>query len=287
MISTEGKLYIVATPIGNLADITLRSLEVLRQVDLIAAEDTRHCRRLLSHHGIDTPVTALHEHNEKAKAASLIAQLQQGTTIALVSDAGTPLINDPGFPLVSAAYQAGIVVSPIPGPCAITAALSAAGFSTNRFVFEGFPPRTESARKHFFEALLDESRTIVFYESSHRLEKCLADLRKVFPPQRRLVIAKELTKIHERFIHATAGSALEIFHQNPALKRGEFVILLEGAPLPAPENLAAKHLRTLHLLLAECPLKTAVSLAEKITGARKKTLYQAALEWQKNRTEKN
>ncbi len=277
----EGKLYIVATPIGNLADITLRSLEVLRQVDLIAAEDTRHCRRLLSHHGIDTPVTALHEHNETEKLASLITRLQQGSNIALVSDAGTPLINDPGFPLVNAAHQSGITVSPIPGPCAITAALSAGGISANRFAFEGFPPRTPKARKRFFEALLTEPRTIIFYESSHRLEKCLEDIQKVFPSQRRLVIAKEITKIHERFIHTTADSAPEIFHQNPELKKGEFVLLLEGAPPSTSEGILAEHLRTLHLLLEECPLKTAVTLAEKITGVRKKTLYQAALDWQK------
>lgn len=281
MTQTPGKLYVVATPIGNLSDITLRALEILRQVDLIAAEDTRHVRRLLNHYGITTATLSLHAHNERNKTGMLIDRLLGGQTIALVSDAGTPLINDPGFPLVVAAQQAGIQVIPIPGPCAVIAALSAAGLPTDRFAFEGFLPRTRHVRRAHLERLRAEPRTLVFYESSHRLEECLIDLSAVFPATRRLVIAKELTKLHERLISTSVGEAPTLFQYHPDWKQGEFVLVLEGAPSPARQELTSDQLRILDLLLQECSLSTAVSIAEKITGASRKTLYRAALARQK------
>lgn len=277
-----GILYVVATPIGNLEDISRRALEVLSRVDLIAAEDTRRCRQLLAHYGISTPATALHDHNERDKTPYLIEQLLQGKHVALVSDAGTPLINDPGYVLVQAAQEAGIQVTPIPGPCAAIAALSAAGLPTDRFAFEGFPPRTSSARRTFFQTLVQEPRTLVFYESSHRILDCLRDLAAVFPGDRRLVIAKELTKVHERLIPTRVDQAVESL-SDPRLQKGEFVLVLEGAGAETDGRLTDGQRRTLHLLLEECSLKTAVSLAEKITGARKKLLYQEALAWQRQR----
>jgi len=279
----SGTLYVVATPIGNLDDISQRALTTLHQVDLIAAEDTRRCRHLLGRHGIVTPVTSLHDHNERSKIPTLLQRLTQGRNIALVSDAGTPLVSDPGFPLVQAAHQAGIRVSPVPGPCAAVAALSVAGLPTDRFAFEGFPPRSSSARRSFFERLREEPRTLVFYESSHRLPDCLQDLAAAFPGERRLVIAKELTKVHERLIATRVGEATTLVSQDPLLPKGEFVLVVEGAPKAPGGRLTGEERRILHLLLQECPLKTAVSLTERITGARKKLLYQEALVWQQKR----
>ncbi|BCX89069.1 16S rRNA (cytidine1402-2'-O)-methyltransferase [Methylomarinovum tepidoasis] len=279
----SGTLYVVATPIGNLGDISERALATLRQADLIASEDTRHSQQLLSRYGISTPVTALHDHNERTRIDDILDRLRAGSDVALVSDAGTPLINDPGFLLVRAAHEAGIRVSPVPGPCAAIAALSAAGLPTDRFAFEGFPPRTSSARRRFFEALRDEPRTLVFYESCHRILPCLEDLAATFPPQRRLVIAKELTKVHERLIITEIAEAALHFRDHPDWRKGEFVLVLEGAPRDKA-SLSAEQRRVLDLLLEECSLKIAVSLAEKITGARKKLLYQTALERQKPET---
>ncbi len=276
-MQAKGKLYLVATPIGNLGDITLRALEILRQVDLIAAEDTRRTRHLLAHYGITTPTCSLHAHNEPAKTSALIAHLTSGRSLALVSDAGSPLVNDPGFPLVAAAHEAGIQVVPIPGPCAAIAALTASGLPADRFAFEGFLPRTPSARWAHLEQLRDEPRTLVFYESSHRLEECLKDLAAVFPPARRLVIAKELTKLNERLILTSVKEAPELFRRQPEWKKGEFVLVLEGASSPSRTELTSEQLRTLEVLLKECSLRTAVALAEKITKASRKTLYRAAL----------
>jgi len=271
-----GTLYVVATPLGHLNDLSRRALEILGRVDLIAAEDTRHCRGLLTHYGIATPTVSLHDHNERDRTPALIERLKQGEEIALVSDAGTPLISDPGYVLVQAAHRAGVTVSPIPGPCAAIAALSAAGLPTDRFAFEGFPPRTSGARRTFFRRLRQEVRTLVFYESSHRIMACLQDLAAVFPEDRRLVIAKELTKIHERLIPTRVGEALEALG-DPRLQKGEFVLVLEGAGIEPHDRLTEEQRRILQLLLQECSLKSAVSLAEKITGARKKLLYEEAL----------
>ncbi|HHO68310.1 MAG TPA: 16S rRNA (cytidine(1402)-2'-O)-methyltransferase, partial [Gammaproteobacteria bacterium] len=197
-----GTLFVVATPIGNLGDMTPRGVEVLQQADLIAAEDTRHSRRLAEHFGIATPMLALHEHNERSVAARLVERLRQGESIALISDAGTPLISDPGYQLVRAAREAGVPVVPVPGASALVAALSVAGLPTDRFVFEGFLPPRQAARRKRLEALKDEPRTLVFYESSHRIVDSLNDLKDVFGPGRQALLARELTKAFETTLSA-------------------------------------------------------------------------------------
>lgn len=276
--SGRGILYLVATPIGNLADMGRRAVEILKKADVIACEDTRHSRPLLDHYGIGRPLLAFHAHNEEAAAAKLVDRLLKGESVALISDAGTPLINDPGFPLVRRAREAGVPVVPIPGPCALVAALCASGLPSDRFAFEGFPPRKPSARKALFEALRDEPRTLIFYEASHRVEETLKDMAAVFPSGRRLVVARELTKVYETIAATTVGGAPGLLERDPHMRRGEFVILLEGAP-PAPETagLTPEQERVLKLLLEECSVKTAVGLAVKITGARREELYRAAL----------
>lgn len=274
----RGILYLVATPIGNLADFSFRAVEVLKKADVVACEDTRHSRPLLDYYGIAGSLVAFHEHNEDAAAPRLVERLARGESVALISDAGTPLINDPGFPLVRLAREAGIRVVPIPGPCALVAALSASGLPADRFAFEGFPPRKPAARKALFETLRDESRTLVFYESSHRVEDALRDLAAVFPPERRLVIARELTKLYETIAATTVGEAPGLLEREPDMRRGEFVLLIEGAaPTADTDELAPEQEGVLRLLLEECSVKTAVALAVKITGARREKVYRAAL----------
>ena len=274
----RGILYLVATPIGNLADFSPRAVETLRHAAVIACEDTRHSRPLLDRYGIDRPLIALHEHNEDAAAPRLVERLQRGETVALISDAGTPLINDPGFPVVRLARAAGIKVSPIPGPCALVAALSASGLPAARFAFEGFPPRKASARRALFESLLGDTRTLIFYESSHRVEETLRDLAAAFPPGRRLVIARELTKFYETLAETTVEAAPALLQQEPDMRKGEFVLLIEGAPSePDADALTPEQERVLKVLLGECSVKTAAALAAKITGARREQLYRAAL----------
>lgn len=283
-----GILYVVATPIGNLADMSQRAVDILKKADLIACEDTRHSRPLLDHYGIGRPLTAFHEHNEDAAAGKLVDRLLRGESVALISDAGTPLINDPGYPLVRSARAAGIRVMPIPGPCALIAALSASGLPSDRFAFEGFPPRKPSARKALFGSLRDEPRTVIFYESSHRVEDTLTDMAATFPPERRLVIARELTKLYETIVDTTVGEAPGLLERDPDMRRGEFVILLEGAPpLPETAGLAPEQERVLKLLLEECSLKTAVGLAVKLTGARRELLYRAALKLERDEAGEN
>ncbi len=274
----KGVLYVVATPIGNRNDISLRAIEVLQSVDLIAAEDTRHSRLLLQHLGISTPLQAVHEHNEHKLVGRLIARLQAGEALALISDAGTPLISDPGFQLVRACHRHGVRVSPVPGPSAAVAALSAAGLPTDRFRFEGFPARTASARQAQFEGLKAESATIIFYESSHRIASSLADMSRVLGPGRPAVLARELTKLHETIIHATLGQLSERVKQEPDQGKGEFVVLVAGAKKDR-ERLNPETERTLRLLMAELPVKQAAALAARITGEKKNRLYQLALEW--------
>lgn len=277
-----GLLYLVATPIGNLGDLGARAVEVLKTVDLIACEDTRHSRPLLDHYGIDRPLLALHEHNEDAISSRLVDRLLSGETVALISDAGTPLINDPGFPLVHLARSAGIRVSPIPGPSALIAALCASGLPSHRFAYEGFPPRKSQARKTFFEALKNEPRTLIFYESSHRVEETLRDMAEIFPPTRRLVIARELTKRYETIVEIEVGAATSVLEADPEMRLGEFVLLLEGAgDRSASDELTADQLRILKLLMSENSLKTSVKLTAEITGARRERVYQAALRWAK------
>ncbi len=278
MSSTKGKLYIVATPIGNLADITYRAVEVLNQCAVIAAEDTRQTRHLLAHYSVQTPLISLHEHNENTLTAELIQRVCNGDSVAVVSDAGTPLINDPGFVLVREARKSGLSVVPVPGPCAIIAALSVASLPTDRFRFEGFPPRNSSARKTFFKALVEAEGTLVFYESCHRIATCLSDLAEIFPPERELVIARELTKIHETIVKTTVVDARRIVDDVPYMQKGEFVVLLQGAqPNKMIRVLEPEQERMLEVILGECPLKTAVALVVKITGLNKKAVYDAAL----------
>lgn len=276
----RGILYLVATPIGNLADFSFRAVEILKRVDLIACEDTRHSRLLLDHYGIDRPLVAFHEHNEETATPQLLERLRQGQAVALIADAGTPLVNDPGFPLVRSARAAGIRVTPIPGPCALIAALSASGLPTHRFAFEGFPPRRSAARRARFEALRDEPRTLIFYEASHRIMDTLQDLAAIFPPERPIVIARELTKRFETITASTVGEAGALLERQPEQRRGEFVLVLGGAPEASPgDGLCPDQERVLRLLLEECSLRTAVALTARITGASREAAYRTALRW--------
>lgn len=270
-----GTLYIVATPLGNLEDMSPRAREVLSRVDLVAAEDTRHTGALLRHFGVATPLIALHEHNEREQTERLIGLLRQGRSLALASDAGTPLVSDPGFPLVRAARAAGITVSPIPGPSAVIAALSVAGLPSDRFAFEGFPPAKAAARAAFFEALARETRTLIFYESPHRLSESLAAMREAFGPEREAVLARELTKKFEQVHAAPLGALVEWVAADENRRRGEFVILVHGAEAVA--EAAADVDRVLQALLRRLPLKEAVATAAEITGLKKNALYTRAL----------
>ena len=274
-----GTLYVVATPIGNLADFSLRAIETLQQVDIICAEDTRHARTLLQQHGITTHCIALHQHNENQTAEGLIDKIQQGTSIAIISDAGTPLISDPGMPLVALAQASGIKVSPIPGACALIAALSASGLAVTQFSFLGFLPRTSSARLTIFQQQKNHTETWVFYESCHRILACIKDLVSIIPANQEISIAREMTKLHETIIKSSAQDMLSLIEQDSNMQRGEFVVMVSGATIDKkPDNLTELQLNTLKTLLTECSMKTAVKLAVEITGARKKLLYQTALE---------
>ncbi|MPQ75451.1 16S rRNA (cytidine(1402)-2'-O)-methyltransferase [Hydrogenovibrio sp. JE_KL2] len=224
----SGKLFIVATPIGNLKDITLRALEILESVDWIACEDTRHSKKLLQHFGISKPLISLHDHNEQAKKTELLAKLQAGENGALVSDAGTPLISDPGYHLVSYLRENGLSVEPIPGPSAVITALSAAGMPTDRFTFEGFLPAKEQKRLTALEVLSAETRTMVFYESPHRLMESLRSMMVVFGEERQIAVAKEITKQFERFVFGSIPQVIEQFESNEDWQRGEFVIMVSG-----------------------------------------------------------
>lgn len=273
-----GKLYVVATPIGNLADFSYRAIDILKKVDLIAAEDTRHVKMLLQHYAISNKLISLHQHNEEKIAPNLIEKIKQGQNIALVSDAGTPLLSDPGMPFVRLAKQQGIEVSPIPGACALIAALSVSGLPISRFTFDGFLPRTSSARKTFFSSKKNESATWAFYESSHRILACLEDLAEIIPRDRKIVVARELTKLFETVVNDTLDNILQQVKDNGNMRKGEFVVIVEGVVLEKKvSSLSEEQLRVLGVLLTECSIKSAVALAVDITGARKKLLYQAAL----------
>lgn len=275
---TAGTLYIVATPIGNLSDMSPRARDVLASVDLIAAEDTRHSRRLLAHFGIATRLQSLHEHNESRVVAQFIDKLQSGLSIALVSDAGTPLISDPGYRLVAAAHAGGISVSPVPGPSAVMAALSAAGLPTDRFCFEGFLPAKKSARQECLAALNDEPRTIVLYESVHRVAECLADLSRSFGAARPAFIGREISKQHEQCVSATLGELHSMLVDGRIAEKGEFVIVLAGAEradVPRDDRPARDLLRK---LMAELPGKKAAALAAEILGRRPNEMYRLMLE---------
>lgn len=278
---TFGTLYVVATPIGNLDDISARALKVLRDVSLIAAEDTRHSVRLLQHFGIETPLAACHEHNEREQGGRFLTRLQAGDDVALISDAGTPLISDPGYHLVRQARAAGVQVVPVPGACALIAALSAAGLPSDRFVFEGFLPAKAAGRRGRLEGLLEEPRTLIFYEAPHRLLECIEDMASIFGSERPALLARELTKTFETLKGLPLGELREFVAADGNQQRGECVLLVAGKPAPeGDEAVDAQTLRVLDLLLAELPVKRAAALAAEITGARKNQLYQIALERQ-------
>jgi len=269
-LSRTGKLYVVGTPIGNLDDLSPRARDVLAKADVIAAEDTRHTRVLLSRIGVESRLIAYHEHNEAERVAEFLARLGEGVSIALVSDAGTPLISDPGWRLVNAAQAAGFAVVPVPGPCAAVAALSAAGLPTDRFAFEGFLPRRESARVERLERLRGEQRTIVFYEAVHRVAETLAAIRATFGAERRGAIARELTKIHEQIatgslaeLEARLGSGIPLL--------GEFVLIVAGAAAAVPDEAEAE--RIYALLATEVEPGKALQLTVAITGISRNALY--------------
>ena len=276
----NGVLYVVATPIGNLDDISTRAVEVLGNVDLVAAEDTRHSRTLLNHFGIDVRMLSLHEHNEYQALGKVIDRLQQGDSVALISDAGTPLISDPGFALVRECHKQGIPVSPIPGPSAAIAALSASGLASDSFLFLGFPNRNKSARRAEFEGLINESRTMLFYESSHRVKSCLQDMADIFGADRIGVVARELTKLHETIMQDSLGSLCEVLELDPMQSKGEFVLIVSGFVGTTGDELDPEALRSLKLLMQELPLKQAAALAAKLTGEKKNRLYKCGLELQ-------
>lgn len=265
-------LYIVATPIGNLGDITERAKQVLAEVDIIACEDTRHTSKLLQHLAIKKPLLAIHEHNERERIEQVAAQLQQGQSMALVSDAGTPLISDPGFPLVQGLRQLGVQVVPVPGVSAIITALSAAGLPTDRFTFEGFLPHKKGPKQDKLDALTQETRTMVFYEAKHRILETLAQISATFG-ERQACVARELTKTFETFYHGSAGEILATLQADSDQQKGEFVIMLAGNTNPAPSNTIDSD-RLLKTLLKELPPKKACAIVADITGENKKELYQ-------------
>ncbi|WP_414156874.1 16S rRNA (cytidine(1402)-2'-O)-methyltransferase [Pseudomonas sp. BNK-15] len=280
--STVGTLYVVATPIGNLDDMSARALKVLANVALIAAEDTRHSIRLLQHFGIDTPLAACHEHNERDEGGRFITKLMAGEDVALVSDAGTPLISDPGYHLVRQARAAGVDVVPVPGACALIAALSAAGLPSDRFIFEGFLPAKSAGRRGRLEQVKEEPRTLIFYEAPHRILECLEDMKLVFGAERPALLARELTKTFETLKGLPLAELCEFVAGDSNQQRGECVVLVGGWSAPEGEAaISVQAQRVLDLLLAELPLKRAAALAAEITGVRKNLLYQAALEKQK------
>lgn len=275
---TAGTLYIVATPIGNLADLSPRAREVLGSVDLIAAEDTRHSRRLLAHFGIATRLQSMHDHNESRVVGQLIDKLQSGLAIALISDAGTPLISDPGYLLVAAAHAAGVAVSPVPGPSAVMAALSAAGLPTDRFCFEGFLPAKKSARLERITALATEPRTVVLYESVHRVVDCIADLVTVLGGARPAFIGRELSKQHEQCVSAPLGELQSMLADGRMLGKGEFVIVLAGAEDSSESAGDIEATELLRKLMAELPGKKAATLAASILDRRPNDMYRLMLE---------
>ncbi len=272
MSTAAATLYVVATPIGNLADLSPRAQEVLRSVAAICAEDTRHTGQLLSHFGISKPLVALHDHNEEAMAERVVARLLGGESLAVVSDAGTPLVSDPGFRLVRAARAAGVRISPIPGACAAIAALSVAGLPSDRFVFEGFLPAKGAARRERLNKLAAETGTLVFYESSHRIAESLADMVAAFGAERPAVVARELTKLFETVLDGSLEQLLAKVLADDNQRKGEFVVMVQGAGDDEQARIAEG--RRLYAKLNEhLPPSTAAKLAAELSGAPRKALY--------------
>lgn len=277
-----GTLYVVATPIGNLGDMTIRGLETLKTVDAIAAEDTRHTSGLLAHFGISKKLIAVHEHNEHQSAERLLTQLQAGENIALVTDAGTPGISDPGAVVVDLVRKAGVKVVPIPGASAVIAALSASGITQNGFHFHGFLPASGAARRKILESLKSQTVTLVFYEAPHRIIECVEDIANVLGVERSLTFARELTKTFETFYTCPAGHAGAWLQADSNQQRGEFVLLVETEAVKVVEEIPEETVRVLKLLLDDLPLKQAVKLATEITHEKKNVLYEFALKLKEN-----
>jgi 16S rRNA (cytidine1402-2'-O)-methyltransferase len=279
-VAQPGVLYVVATPIGNMGDISARAREILAGVGVIAAEDTRHSGHLLRELGLERPLVSLHEHNERARTGELVARLLAGESVALVSDAGTPLISDPGYHFVRAAIDAGIVVSPVPGPCAAVAALSAAGLPGERFCFEGFLPSRAIARRRRLAELAAETRTLVIYEAPHRIVDSLRDLAAACGDSRRACVARELTKHFESFYRGGLGALAALAASDADMRRGECVVIVAGAAEAAPD--AARIDETLAVLLKYLPASAAAAAAAELTGARRNEIYARALALAKN-----
>jgi 16S rRNA (cytidine1402-2'-O)-methyltransferase len=274
---TTAILYVVSTPIGNLDDLSPRAVETLKKVDLIAAEDTRHSGRLMQHFAISTPMLAVHDHNERQRAQMLVNKLAEGQSIALISDAGTPLISDPGYHLVSAVREAGYQVVPVVGPCALIAGLSVSGLATDRFSFYGFLPAKSSGRKQHLQQLEKVTHTQVFYESPHRIVAMVDDIVTVMGADRKLVLARELTKTFETVYGAPAIEVQAWLAADHNQQKGEFVVLIAGAEPEELQDIGPEEERMLTLLLAELPIKKAAAITAAITGHKKKALYDRAL----------
>lgn len=275
-MAQAGVLYVVATPIGNMGDISARAREILAAVSVVAAEDTRHSSQFLRGLGLDRPLLSLHEHNERARATELVERMRAGESVALISDAGTPLVSDPGYLLLRAALAAGIVVSPIPGTCAAIAALSAAGLPTDRFCFEGFLPARAAARRRRLAELAADPRTLVFYEAPHRIATSLTDIAAACGGARRACVARELTKHFETFYRGSLDELVARAQKDEDLRRGESVIIVEGAPAAAPD--AGRLDEMLTVLLRFLPPSAAAEAAAELSGVRKNEAYARALE---------
>ena len=277
-LSATGVLYVVATPIGNLADMVPRAVEALQTVALIAAEDTRHSSRLLAHFDIKTPAIAYHDHSDDQRTEHILQRLLSGEHVALISDAGTPLVSDPGYRLVREARQSGIQVIPIPGACAMIAALSAAGLPSDRFAFEGFLPAKQTARCSVLQSLANETRTLIFYEAPHRILETLRDIAQIFGAEREVVTARELTKTFETIRGGPVAEITDWVAGDSNQQRGEIVLLIRGASAPTASDMHAEAERVMRVLLEDLPIKQAASLGAKLTGLKKNFLYQWALD---------
>lgn len=283
MTNNTGILYVVATPIGNLADISQRAIQILGEVDFIAAEDTRHSRHLLNYLVINKPMISLHEHNERQQVESVLGRLIRGESMALISDAGTPLISDPGYHLVRRAREKNIQVTPIPGACALIAALSVSGLPTDHFRFEGFLPHKRSARQARLKSLVDETVTMVFYESSHRILDSVEDMKSIFGEQRQAILAREITKTFETVLGSTLGEIALQVAEDANQRKGEFVLVIQGAEKQSTDADMKSADTLLKLLLDEMSVKQASRIVAGFMDLSKNDLYKRALELQKNR----